>query len=298
MSEQLQLRRGTAAQVAAFTGAPGEIVIDTTNNRLVVQDGATAGGWAAARLGEVAARRAVADAATTILPADRVVAFASLTATRATTLCAASAYPQGAILAILDESGACSPANRIVVGRAGADTINGATSLSIAAPYGSLALESNGVNAWTALARPLGFADLAGGVSPAQAWPAVMIGGWADNVNFNSANTDTPIAITLPAGVVNYKVNGVTIANASASLTGSTAGLFTAPNGTGIPIMSAGSAISVSSALANTNGNVQFLGINNPNTQAYNLPILYFRVGVASGSIATASVIIYIWPLP
>ncbi|MGA2045559.1 MAG: hypothetical protein ABSG83_19600, partial [Roseiarcus sp.] len=71
-----------------------------------------------------------------------------------------------------------------------------------------------------------------------------------------------------------------------------------APNGAGIPIMSAGSAISVSSAIANTNGNVQFLGINNSNTQAYNLPILYFRVGTASGSISTASVIIYIWPLP
>ena len=53
MSEQLQLRRGTASQVAAFTGAAGETVIDTTNNRLVVNDGATAGGFPAARLSEV-----------------------------------------------------------------------------------------------------------------------------------------------------------------------------------------------------------------------------------------------------
>ena len=44
MSEQLQLRRGTATQVAAFTGAQGEVVIDTTNNRLVINDGVTAGG--------------------------------------------------------------------------------------------------------------------------------------------------------------------------------------------------------------------------------------------------------------
>lgn len=55
MSEQLQLRRGTAAQVAAFTGAQGEIVVDATNNRIVVQDGATAGGFAAAKLSEVLA---------------------------------------------------------------------------------------------------------------------------------------------------------------------------------------------------------------------------------------------------
>lgn len=53
MSEQLQLRRGNGAQVAAFTGAPGEVVVDTTNNRIVVQDGATAGGFAAAKLSEV-----------------------------------------------------------------------------------------------------------------------------------------------------------------------------------------------------------------------------------------------------
>jgi major tropism determinant Mtd-like protein len=298
MSEQLQLRRGTAAQVAAFTGAPGEIVIDTTNNRLVVQDGATAGGFPAARLGEVAARRAVADAATTILPNDRLVAFASLTATRAATLCAASAYPQGAILAIIDESGACSPANRIVVGRAGADTINGATSLSIAAPYGSLVLESNGVNAWTALARPVGFADLAGGVSPAQAWPAVMIGGWADNVNFNSANTDTPIAIALPAGVVNYKVNSLAIANASASLTNAAAGLFTAAGGAGVEIASGNTTLTVSAVGPAINNNLQLLTINNPNTMSYSNSVLYFRVTTAQGELATASAIIYINPLP
>jgi hypothetical protein len=50
---QVQYRRGTASQVAAFTGAQGEMAVDTTNNRVVVQDGATAGGFAAAKLSEV-----------------------------------------------------------------------------------------------------------------------------------------------------------------------------------------------------------------------------------------------------
>ena len=50
---QVQYRRGTASQVAAFTGAQGELVVDTTNNRVVVQDGATAGGFAAAKLTDV-----------------------------------------------------------------------------------------------------------------------------------------------------------------------------------------------------------------------------------------------------
>ncbi|HEY1982484.1 MAG TPA: hypothetical protein VGH13_20600 [Xanthobacteraceae bacterium] len=50
---QVQYRRGTASQVAAFTGAQGELVVDTTNNRVVVQDGATAGGFPAAKLTDV-----------------------------------------------------------------------------------------------------------------------------------------------------------------------------------------------------------------------------------------------------
>lgn len=45
MADQLQLRRGTTAEMAGFTGAQGEVVIDTDQNALVVQDGITAGGF-------------------------------------------------------------------------------------------------------------------------------------------------------------------------------------------------------------------------------------------------------------
>ena len=44
MSTQVQYRRGTGAQNDAFTGALGEITVDTTNWTLRVHDGATAGG--------------------------------------------------------------------------------------------------------------------------------------------------------------------------------------------------------------------------------------------------------------
>lgn len=40
----LQLRRGTTAQHSAFTGAIGEVTVDTTKKTLVVHDGSTAGG--------------------------------------------------------------------------------------------------------------------------------------------------------------------------------------------------------------------------------------------------------------
>lgn len=45
MPTQVQFRRGTTAQTQAFTGAAGELVIDTTKKTVVVQDGSTAGGF-------------------------------------------------------------------------------------------------------------------------------------------------------------------------------------------------------------------------------------------------------------
>ena len=49
MATQLQIRRGTSSQVAAFTGAEGEIVVNTTNDSVHVNDGSTAGGFELAR---------------------------------------------------------------------------------------------------------------------------------------------------------------------------------------------------------------------------------------------------------
>ena len=48
MSTQVQYRRGSGAQVAAFTGALGEMVVDTTNYVLNVADGVTVGGFSMA----------------------------------------------------------------------------------------------------------------------------------------------------------------------------------------------------------------------------------------------------------
>ena len=76
------------------------MVIDTTNNRVVVQDGATAGGWAAAKLSEVLtnARTQVSDGGYTVLATDRLIAYVALTAARAVALPAASTFPTGARL--------------------------------------------------------------------------------------------------------------------------------------------------------------------------------------------------------
>lgn len=53
MSRQIQFRRGTTAQNDQFTGAIGEITVDTTLNTLRVHDGKTAGGHKIARMADV-----------------------------------------------------------------------------------------------------------------------------------------------------------------------------------------------------------------------------------------------------
>lgn len=53
MSRQIQIRRGTAAENNAFTGAIGEITMDTTNKTLRVHDGTTAGGTVLAKQSEI-----------------------------------------------------------------------------------------------------------------------------------------------------------------------------------------------------------------------------------------------------
>ena len=45
MAKKLQLRRGTTSQHSSFTGAVGEVTVDTDKDALVVHDGSTAGGF-------------------------------------------------------------------------------------------------------------------------------------------------------------------------------------------------------------------------------------------------------------
>jgi len=53
MSIRLQHLREAWSYLTTFVGRVGELVVDTTNNRLVVHDGVTPGGWPAAKLSEV-----------------------------------------------------------------------------------------------------------------------------------------------------------------------------------------------------------------------------------------------------
>lgn len=116
-------------------------------------------------------------------------------------------------------------------------------------------------------------------------------------VNFNSTNTDTSIPILLPGGAIAYQVASIRIGHASASISTATWGLFSAVAGGGTAIFGAGQAITVTSAAANANNNSMVATPGTASTQSYNFTTLYFRVGTAQGSAATADVQIELVPV-
>ena len=73
MAQQIQLRRGTTAQHAAFTGALGEITVDTTKHTVVVHDGSTLGGFPLAQEGLPSSFTTLDLAAGTITASDPVI---------------------------------------------------------------------------------------------------------------------------------------------------------------------------------------------------------------------------------
>ena len=50
MATQVQFRRGTTSQTGSFTGAAGEVTVDTDKDTVVIHDGSQAGGFAVANL--------------------------------------------------------------------------------------------------------------------------------------------------------------------------------------------------------------------------------------------------------
>jgi len=137
---------------ASLTGTPTAPTQPQNNNSTRIATTAYADRAAAAIIG----RTQVADAAYAVLASDRTVAVTALTAARTLTLPAASAYPAGAALTIVDESGACSATSTVTIAAAGTDTVNGAANAVLAAPYSYLALESNTANKWTVIDGPSG----------------------------------------------------------------------------------------------------------------------------------------------
>jgi hypothetical protein len=206
MSIRLQHLREAFSFLSTFVGRVGEITVDTTNNRIQVHDGVTAGGWPAAKLSEVVTngRTVVADANYAALASDRTIAYSAITAARIVTLPAANVYPTGTALTILDESGACSATDTITLGRAGSDMIDGATSAVISMAYGYLALQSNGAGKWTVIDQ-----------APSNL-PRVGIGTPADPNNLLSVFGTS--ALFNSAGDFNFTINKAASSNTASTI--------------------------------------------------------------------------------
>jgi hypothetical protein len=114
-------------------------------------------------------------------------------------------------------------------------------------------------------------------------------------VNFNSANSDNSVTITLPSGYTRYQVSVATVSHASASLTTSTWGVFSAAAGGGVAII--GNAACTVSATADATAN-NFQSSPGSATTSFTTSTLFFRIGTAQGSAATADVTIVVRVLP
>lgn len=258
MSTQVQLRRDTAANVAAFTGKQGEIIVDATNNRLCLQDGVMPGGWPAAKLSETQTfgRRVVADANATIATSDVIVAMTSITATRAWTLPTASAFPAGRELTLQDESGAISPSIQIIATPSGADTINGLASIALSTPYLGIRLRSNGVNAWFLAS------DNPGVVAQAPHGGAIFAGCLEQLVTLSGATTNS--AVQIPNGAIVLAVSN-RVVTAITGATSYSCGVSGNPS-------QFGSSLGVAAGSTN-------LGLIGPNPFYANAPVLYTAAG-------------------
>jgi hypothetical protein len=117
-------------------------------------------------------------------------------------------------------------------------------------------------------------------------------------INFNLANNDNAIPINLPVGYTRYRIHQILLSGATASLTTATCGVFTEEGAAGVPVVTSGTAITVSQFTTDTNGNMQSFSINDQNTMALSDTVLYFRTQVAQGSAAFGNVTIFYQPLP
>ena len=92
----------------------------------------------------------VANANAAIAAGTRVVyTTVALTAARTFTLPAANAYNEGETLDFFDIANGVTASNTAIFNRAGTDTINGATSVTVNTPRGGIRLVSDGVSKWS-----------------------------------------------------------------------------------------------------------------------------------------------------
>jgi hypothetical protein len=115
-------------------------------------------------------------------------------------------------------------------------------------------------------------------------------------VNFNAANTDNPISITLPSGFTRYSVASCVLSGASGSLSTATCAMYTNASAGGVVVFGS-TAITVTSSAENTINNTQIITPSALITESFNVATLYFRTLTAEGIAQTGNVTLYIRPI-
>jgi hypothetical protein len=106
---------------------------------------------------------------------------------------------------------------------------------------------------------------------------------------------DTLATIALPPNITRYKVDSVTVVNASSVPSNAHIGVYTGANQTGAVIAAQQALTAITTIAANTARNVTTLAITA--NVCYISSILYINVGTANDTSLTADVIIAISPL-
>jgi len=143
---QVQWGRGNTAEVAAYAGPVGELVLNTDDWSLQAQDGSTAGGWVVRPRLNI--RTVTATGAQSVNSTDDVIVW-NPTTPAAATFTLPSAPRNGEVhgfkylLAIGQQFA-------LTVAASGSQTIDGQASLSLSSPYGYLEVVYIGSNQWIA----------------------------------------------------------------------------------------------------------------------------------------------------
>lgn len=120
-------------------------------------------------------------------------------------------------------------------------------------------------------------------------------------VDFNTANTDYPITVNLPAGFTRFLILGCRVVNTgtAASINTATAGLFTSAAGGGTALVASGTALSgLTSNAAGTSGSKADLTLTAAASNAYHTDTtMFFRVQTAQGAAASGFVQLQVLPL-
>ena len=140
---QVQWARGTTAQVAAYTGATGELVLNSDDWSLQAQDGVAAGGWVVRPRLNV--RTVTGTGAQSMNPTDDLIAWAPTTPA-ATTFTLPSNARLGEVHGF--KYLAASGSYVLTIAAPPGQTIDGAAAQTLSTLYASLRVVFIGANQW------------------------------------------------------------------------------------------------------------------------------------------------------